>query len=91
MDNENDVITSQRSNGQNGGDTWGARDSLRRNAGLDKKTDDESTPLLGSGEATESREGRIGEGEWEGYADFTGLPFWKTPSVSGLQSLSAQD
>ncbi len=82
MDNDNDVMPPQRSNGPHGGDNWGARDSLRRNVRVDKKTDHESTPLLGGGDGTESREGRIEAAEWEGYADFTGLPFWKTPSVS---------
>lgn len=84
--NENNGITRQRSNGQAGTEGWGARDSLRRNFRMDKKTDDEVTPLLGSGSGSgdSSENGRAEEVEWEGYADYKGLSKWKKPTVYWL-------
>ncbi len=71
---------------------------LRRNANSSKKAlDGETAPLLGSGSGTSSdaesehgsirEHGSIGEHEWEGHADFDGLTWWHTPSVSCLASI----
>lgn len=93
-DNENNGLTRPRSNGQTGTDGWGAKDSLKRNFRMDKKSDDEVTPLLGSGSGSgsgrSSEYGRAGESEWEGYADYEGLSTWKKPTVGwGLTSSDA--
>jgi len=84
MDNENENggITHRHSNEQNGTEGWGARDSLRRNFRRVTKTQDEVTPLLGSGSGSSSEDGGNREAEWEGYADYVGLSFWKKPTVS---------
>jgi hypothetical protein len=72
---------------------WGAKDSLKRNASLRKKnggTSDENEPLLGSGSGSGSgsdENGSVEELEWDGLADFEGLPWWRTPSVSCSQLL----
>ncbi len=72
----------ERSNRHNDEEVWGARESLRRNAGLNKISVDEITPLLdsGSGSERESGEERT-EMEWAGHADFEGLTWWHKPSV----------
>jgi hypothetical protein len=88
-DMDNDTVDGrQRSTSTNGQKDWGARGSLRRNAGLDKGLDDEVTPLLGNGESSSgaSGDGSGGRHEWEGAADFEGLTWWHTPSVSLIQS-----
>jgi len=73
---------SERSNGRDDEEIWGARESLRRNAGLNKIPVDEITPLLdsGSGSEREYEEDRT-ETEWAGHADFEGLTWWHKPSV----------
>jgi hypothetical protein len=82
--NESNDISRQRSDGNEG---WGATASLRRNFRMDKKADDEITPLLGDGSASGSGSGNNSEDsqrqevEWEGYADYEGLTLWKKPTV----------
>lgn len=76
-------------NGDTGTDIWGARNSLRRHAGLDKiQGDSEVTPLLASGSSASGSNGQ-GDGDgngdapqWEGHADFEGLNWRHKPSVS---------
>lgn len=84
MDNENESQggARERSSGRHDGEVWGAKDSLRRNAGLNKISSDEATPLLdsGSGSYGEDSEDRT-EIEWAGNADFEGLTWWHKPSV----------
>jgi hypothetical protein len=73
--------TSPTNHGQAGKD-WGAQDSLRRNAGLNKGVNDEVTPLLGSGSASGDSGDGNGQTGWSGHADFEGLTWWQRPSVS---------
>lgn len=61
---------------------WGAKDALKKNAGLRKRAD-EDTPLLGDGQGNDNDNSRRGS-EWEGHADFEGLTWWHTPSVRTL-------
>ena len=83
MDNDTiEAAVRERSSGRTGGENWGARDSLRRNAELYKGADDEVTPLLASGGSEEDDNGDRRSTEWEGHADFEGLPWWRKPSVS---------
>lgn len=89
-ENENDVPEQQESS--DGGSArkkgWGASDSLRRNVGLGKSTSAEDAPLLGNGSGSGSDpNGSVTELEWEGLADFEGLPWWRKPSVSRLTVL----
>jgi hypothetical protein len=77
----------ERGNGRNAEEIWGAKHSLRRNAGLDKIATTEATPLLGSGSGSESGSSQADneertETEWAGHADFEGLTWWHKPSVS---------
>merc|ERR1712093_610998 len=73
-----------------GKDIWGAKNSLRRHAGLDKKQrDSEVTPLLASGSsASDSTNNGRGDGgeesDWEGHADFEGLNWRHKPSMYWL-------
>ena len=53
-----------------------AQRSLRRHAGLENA--DEGTPLLRNGDTA----GAGNPTEWEGHADFEGLPWYRKPSVS---------
>jgi hypothetical protein len=62
---------------------WGAKDSLRRNAGMRKRASDEATPLLGDRQGNDNDNSRRGS-EWEGHADFEGLTWWHKPSVRTL-------
>ncbi|KAK0111573.1 hypothetical protein ONS95_001922 [Cadophora gregata] len=78
-------------NGDTGRDIWGAKNSLRRHAGLDKKIqrDSEVTPLLASGSsASDSTNNGREDGEdapqWEGEADFEGLNWRHKPSMYWL-------
>ena len=87
MDNDTiEAAVRERSSGRTGGENWGARDSLRRNAELYKGADDEVTPLLASGGSEEDDNGDRRSTEWEGHADFEGLPWWRKPSVSSFRS-----
>ncbi len=65
---------------------WGAKNSLRSLAGLDKKlARGETTPLLGNGSGSDSDNGNNGDSSslvWQGDADFEGLSWRKKPSVS---------
>ncbi|KAH6715887.1 major facilitator superfamily domain-containing protein [Leptodontidium sp. 2 PMI_412] len=78
-------------NGDTGTDIWGARNSLRRHAGLDKiQGDSEVTPLLASGSSASGSNGQ-GDGDgngdapqWEGHADFEGLNWRHKPSMFWL-------
>jgi hypothetical protein len=84
MDNqtESQSRVRERSNGRHDGEIWGAKDSLRRNAGLDKRSDGENTPLLDSGSSSEQEESEDRtEAEWAGHADFEGLSWRHKPSV----------
>ncbi|TVY55338.1 putative membrane protein, partial [Lachnellula suecica] len=78
-------------NGRRPEEHWGARNSLKRNASLRSKkgTSDENTPLLGSGGSSGRENGSDENGsvtalEWDGLAEFQGLPWWRTPSVNWL-------
>lgn len=92
MNSDSDTADTVRggSNGDTdtGKDIWGAKNSLRRHAGLDKKQrDSEVTPLLASGSsASDSTNNGRGDGgeesDWEGHADFEGLNWRHKPSVS---------
>ncbi|KUJ14234.1 MFS general substrate transporter [Mollisia scopiformis] len=62
---------------------WGAKDSLRRNAGLHKRASDEVTPLLADGQGNDGDNSRRGR-EWEGHADYEGLTWWHKPSMYWL-------
>ena len=72
------------------GKSWGAKDSLRRSLNKDVAVGGEGSPLLGSGSGSvvdddgeDNNENRdVPEPEWEGLADFAGLPWWRKPSVS---------
>jgi len=90
MDTEADALR-QPNDTQTGGKSWGAQDSLRRNARLDMAADDsEATPLLGNGGSSAgSSVNETGGQEWEGAADFEGLTWWHTPSVSDPLSWAA--
>ncbi len=82
MDDE--IHTSERvDEQQTTREYWGAKDSLRRNAGLNKRASDEVTPLLGDGQGDDVDNNRRGS-EWEGHADFEGLTWWHKPSVRTL-------
>jgi hypothetical protein len=84
MDNQNESQSRvrERSNGRYDGELWGAKDSLRRNAGLDKRSNGENTPLLDSGSSSEQEDSEDRtETEWAGNADFEGLTWWHKPSV----------
>lgn len=68
-------------------DIWGAKNSLRRHAGLDRKQgDSEVTPLLASGSGSSTSGSTVredgGAPQWEGHADFEGLSWRHKPSVS---------
>jgi hypothetical protein len=87
MDNDNDTDYSAdaRGRGDNstqGGD-WGAKDSLRRNAGLGQSAEEEVTPLIADGASSSARESGDGSSAtaWNGNADFEGLGWWQRPSV----------
>jgi hypothetical protein len=84
MDNQDgtNVGVRERSGGRRDEDIWGAKDSLRRNAGLNRISSDEITPLLDSGSGN-SEDGRSDNtmGEWAGSADFEGLGWRHKPSV----------
>jgi hypothetical protein len=86
MDTENDShgLVRERGNGHSAEEFWGAKDSLRRHAELNKMASNEATPLLGSGSGSgssqEDNEERT-ETEWAGHADFEGLTWWHKPSV----------
>ncbi|CAG8958592.1 hypothetical protein HYFRA_00009909 [Hymenoscyphus fraxineus] len=77
-----------------GGDSWGAQDSLRRSLRKGKGISTEVSPLLSSGsgrgdsdsdnEGDEEVEGNTRVLEWEGQADFDGVPWWRKPSVYWL-------
>jgi hypothetical protein len=83
MDNDTiEVAVRERNGGRTGGENWGAKDSLRRNAEIYKGADDEVTPLLASGGSEEDDNDDRRSTEWEGHADFDGLPWWRKPSVS---------
>lgn len=89
MDNEHEHEgASPIHNGRAPEENWGAQNSLRRNAGMRRKklTDnDEGAPLLGNGNGNDSGisgSDETGSIEWEGLADFDGLPWWRRPSVS---------
>ncbi|KAE9370812.1 MFS general substrate transporter [Stipitochalara longipes BDJ] len=87
MDNQNEAQSGvrERSTGRYDEEIWGAKDSLRRNAGIKKISDDEITPLLdsGSGRPEEDSKDRT-EREWAGHADFEGLTWWHRPSMFWL-------
>lgn len=84
MDNQNEFQSGirERSNGRNDEEVWGAKDSLRRNAGLKTPSNNEITPLLdsGSGGSEDDSEDRTVT-EWAGHADFEGLTWRHKPSV----------
>ncbi|CZR64024.1 related to tetracycline-efflux transporter [Phialocephala subalpina] len=61
---------------------WGAKDSLRRNAGLHKQASDEVTPLLAGGQGDQDNNRR--GSEWEGHADYDGLTWRHRPSMYWL-------
>lgn len=87
MANENELQDGvrDRSNRKSPGEYWGAANSLRRNAGMPKSTDGESSPLLGNGSGSGSDAEHIRDSndfQWEGSADFDGLTWWTRPSVS---------
>jgi hypothetical protein len=87
MDNDTiEVAVPKRNGGKTAGENWGAKDSLRRNAELYKTADDEVTPLLASGDREEEDNDDRRSTEWEGHADFDGLPWWRKPSVSSFRS-----
>ena len=72
----------ERSNGRHDGEIWGAKDSLKRNAGMNKISSDEITPLLDSGSGSSEGDGEDQtETVWAGYADFEGVTWWHKPSV----------
>jgi len=83
MDSENESQNGvrERSNGRNDGEIWGAKDSLRRNAGLNKTTLNEVTPLLGGGSGSSQDGEERMESGWAGHADFEGLSWRHKPSV----------
>ncbi|KAH8667479.1 major facilitator superfamily domain-containing protein [Tricladium varicosporioides] len=88
-ENENDVPEQQQEESSNRGSAgkkgWGANDSLKRNAGLNESTSAEDEPLLGNGSGNSSDPNEsVTELEWEGLADFEGLPWWRKPSVTWL-------
>ncbi|KAE8442992.1 hypothetical protein EG329_002455 [Mollisiaceae sp. DMI_Dod_QoI] len=62
---------------------WGAKDSLRRNAALNKRATDEVTPLLDDGQGDDIDNNRR-DSEWEGHADYEGLTWWHKPSMYWL-------
>ena len=67
---------------QSGSDNghWDAVGSLKRNA---KRPVDEVTPLLSNSSGPPDEHGNgLTVSEWEGNADFVGLTWWRTPSVS---------
>jgi len=84
MDNQDESQggVRERSTGRYDEEIWGAKDSLRRNAGMKTISNDEITPLLdsGSGRSEEDNEDRT-ETAWAGHADFEGLTWWHKPSV----------
>ncbi|RDL36224.1 MFS general substrate transporter [Venustampulla echinocandica] len=71
------------------GRSWGAKGSLRKNVALDGSADGEGSPLLGDGarsvtgssRTSSDEDGSVRELEWEGLADFVGLPWWQKPSI----------
>ncbi|KAL2065767.1 hypothetical protein VTL71DRAFT_3437 [Oculimacula yallundae] len=71
--------------GDTGKDIWGAKNSLRRNAGLDKTQEEsEGTPLLASGSSASGSNGQEDAPQWEGHADFEGLEWRHKPSMFWL-------
>ena len=85
MDNDTiEVVVRERNTGKNGGENWGAKDSLRRNAELYKGANDEVTPLLASGSGNSDADDNDDRksSEWEGHVDFEGVTWWRKPSVS---------
>jgi hypothetical protein len=73
----------ERSNGRSPGEYWGAANSLRRNAGIPKSTNGESSPLLGNESRSDAEDNRTSNAlYWEGQADFEGLTWRHRPSVS---------
>lgn len=96
MDSDSEYSADARGRGDNGasGQDWGATDSLRRNARLDRKLDDEVTPLLANGgERSDSGDesSATANKAWDGNADFEGLAWWQRPSVGGVQLLLKLD
>jgi hypothetical protein len=80
--NESEGGVRERSNGRHDEEIWGARGSLRRNAGLNKISSDEITPLLDSESRPSEEDGdNQTETEWAGHADFEGVTWWRKPSV----------
>ncbi|CZT10847.1 hypothetical protein WAI453_007964 [Rhynchosporium graminicola] len=72
-----------------GKECWGAKNSLRKNAGLDKIPEDsEFAPLLARGiSASGSNDNGQNTGDaplWEGHADFEGLEWRHRPSMYWL-------
>jgi hypothetical protein len=90
MDNQDGSQSGvrERSTGRYDEEVWGAKDSLRRNAGMNKISTDEVTPLLdsGSGSSEEDSEDRTVT-EWAGHADFEGVTWWRKPSVRTKKSI----
>lgn len=90
-ENEYESAAGMRDDGQLGDRNWGAEDSLRGNLPSLDRNVDEATPLLGNGAASginSADNGHTTEVEWEGYADFEGLSWWRRPSVSCTFPLS---
>ena len=80
-------VSPGRGHGNTTSEVWGAREALSKSAGLYKKgANNEVTPLLGSGSGSgsgsDSGHNSVREQEWEGFADFDGVAWWRRPAVS---------
>ncbi len=92
-ENEYESAAGVRDDGQLGDGNWGAEDSRNNLPSLDRKVD-EATPLLANGGSSginSAVDGHTIEVEWEGYADFEGLSWWRRPSVSWTFSYPNSD